>query len=266
EVIAITPPKIFSKEVAQKQATPFLRQDLLTARNRFRPNFRGWRLDENLKLKSPPYRGADYKGSAARQNEVGLAAGAAAACRAPAPALPSCIAIAMRSMEALLPLRLCKKVYGRESLDRGRQNLGGGLTGLPIVQSGQVPSAFIERGVGEVVRHQAPAKPQLEATDAEIKDKTVRADSGVPDFIFYHVEFADRECVDSARGAPRSAMRSASAVAFALSLRGQARLQSVRIIGARLGSPISRCQTGRARADRPGRPGGNAALIPICSL
>src|SRR5262249_11193743 len=32
EMIAITPPKIFSKEVAQKQATPFPRQDLLTAR------------------------------------------------------------------------------------------------------------------------------------------------------------------------------------------------------------------------------------------
>src|SRR5215472_1554089 len=54
EMIAITPPKIFSKEVAQKQATPFLRQDLLTARNRFTPNFRGWGLDENLKPKSPP--------------------------------------------------------------------------------------------------------------------------------------------------------------------------------------------------------------------
>jgi hypothetical protein len=27
-MITITPPKIFSKEVAQKQATPFLRQDL----------------------------------------------------------------------------------------------------------------------------------------------------------------------------------------------------------------------------------------------
>jgi hypothetical protein len=36
ETIAITPPKIFSKEeVAQKQATPFPRPDLLTARNRF---------------------------------------------------------------------------------------------------------------------------------------------------------------------------------------------------------------------------------------
>jgi len=32
-MIAVTPPKIFSKEVAQKQATPFPRQDLLTARN-----------------------------------------------------------------------------------------------------------------------------------------------------------------------------------------------------------------------------------------
>jgi len=35
EMIAVTPPKIFSKEVAQKQATPFPRQDLLTTRNRF---------------------------------------------------------------------------------------------------------------------------------------------------------------------------------------------------------------------------------------
>jgi hypothetical protein len=34
-MIAITPPIIFFKEVAQKQATAFLRQDLLTARNRF---------------------------------------------------------------------------------------------------------------------------------------------------------------------------------------------------------------------------------------
>jgi hypothetical protein len=34
-MIAITPPKIFSKEVAQKHAAPFPRQDLLTARNRF---------------------------------------------------------------------------------------------------------------------------------------------------------------------------------------------------------------------------------------
>src|SRR5262249_44349795 len=34
EMIAITPPIISSEEVAQKQATPFPRQDLLTARNR----------------------------------------------------------------------------------------------------------------------------------------------------------------------------------------------------------------------------------------
>src|SRR5262249_57480459 len=33
----------------------------LTTRNHFTPNFRGWRLDENLKPKSPPYRGATHK-------------------------------------------------------------------------------------------------------------------------------------------------------------------------------------------------------------
>ena len=41
-----TADKFFSKEVTQKQATPFPRQYLLTARNRFRPNFQGWGLDE----------------------------------------------------------------------------------------------------------------------------------------------------------------------------------------------------------------------------
>src|SRR5262249_26745031 len=35
EMIASPPPEVFSKEVAHKQATPFPRQDLLTARNRF---------------------------------------------------------------------------------------------------------------------------------------------------------------------------------------------------------------------------------------
>src|SRR5262249_42699825 len=35
EMIGTTPPKFFSKEVPQKQATPFPRQDLLIARNRF---------------------------------------------------------------------------------------------------------------------------------------------------------------------------------------------------------------------------------------
>src|SRR5215469_2392301 len=57
KMIAITPPIISSKEVAQKQATPFPRQDLLTARNRFRPNFRGWRLNEFSIFARPPPRG-----------------------------------------------------------------------------------------------------------------------------------------------------------------------------------------------------------------
>jgi hypothetical protein len=35
EMIAITPPKIFSKEVAQNRPPHLPRQDLLTARNRF---------------------------------------------------------------------------------------------------------------------------------------------------------------------------------------------------------------------------------------
>src|SRR5262249_12872162 len=68
EMITITPPKIFFKEVAQKQATPFPRQDLLTARNRFSPNFRAWGLDENLKPKSPPYPGPHIKARRQRQN------------------------------------------------------------------------------------------------------------------------------------------------------------------------------------------------------
>src|SRR5215510_7749269 len=57
EMIAITPPIISSKEVAQKQATPFPRQDLLTARNRFTPSFRGWRLNEFSIFARPPPRG-----------------------------------------------------------------------------------------------------------------------------------------------------------------------------------------------------------------
>ena len=40
-----------------KQATPFLRQGLLTARNRFRPNFRGWRLDEFSIFRAPSPQG-----------------------------------------------------------------------------------------------------------------------------------------------------------------------------------------------------------------
>jgi hypothetical protein len=56
-MIAITPPKIFSKEVAQNRPPHFPARTSLSTRNRFTPNFRGWGLDENLKLKSPPYRG-----------------------------------------------------------------------------------------------------------------------------------------------------------------------------------------------------------------
>src|SRR5262249_52198387 len=52
--------RFFPKEVAQKQATPFPRQDLLTARNRFRPNFRGWRLDEFSIFARPPPRGGSH--------------------------------------------------------------------------------------------------------------------------------------------------------------------------------------------------------------
>src|SRR5262245_51569757 len=105
-MIAITPPKIFSQEVAQNRPPHFLARTSLSARNRFTPNFQGWGLDENLKPKSPPYRGGPHRRSAARQNEVGLAARAAASCRAPAPAPPSCIAIAMRSLRPRLPVRL----------------------------------------------------------------------------------------------------------------------------------------------------------------
>src|SRR5262249_24705830 len=62
EMIAIMPPKIFSKEVAQNRLPHLPRQDLVTARNRFRPNF--WRggLDENLILTSPPTGGSSAPG------------------------------------------------------------------------------------------------------------------------------------------------------------------------------------------------------------
>ena len=61
ETIAVTPPIIFSKEVAQNRPPHFLARTSLSIRNRFAPNFRGWGLDENLKPKSPPYRGAIQK-------------------------------------------------------------------------------------------------------------------------------------------------------------------------------------------------------------
>jgi len=72
EMIAITPPKIFSKEVAQNRPPHLPRQQPPSHQNYFHRNFQGWGPNENLKLKSPPYRG-----SAARLNEVGLAARAA---------------------------------------------------------------------------------------------------------------------------------------------------------------------------------------------
>jgi hypothetical protein len=53
-MIAITPPIIFSKEVAQNRPPHFLARASLGTRNYFTPNFQGWGLDENLKPKSPP--------------------------------------------------------------------------------------------------------------------------------------------------------------------------------------------------------------------
>jgi hypothetical protein len=74
-MIASPPPKIFSKEVAQNKATPLIAPaTFLTTRNRFTPNFRGWGLDENLKLKSPP------TGGQARRNKPGTTRRCCAAC------------------------------------------------------------------------------------------------------------------------------------------------------------------------------------------
>jgi hypothetical protein len=53
EMSAATPPIIFPKEVAQKQATPPPATSL-TPQKWFHPNFQGWGPDENLKVKSPP--------------------------------------------------------------------------------------------------------------------------------------------------------------------------------------------------------------------
>ena len=57
ETIAVTPPIIFFKEVAQNRPSHFLARTSLSTRNRFTPNFQGGGLDEDLKPKSPPYRG-----------------------------------------------------------------------------------------------------------------------------------------------------------------------------------------------------------------
>src|SRR5262245_30223567 len=80
-MIAITPPIIASKEVAQKQATLLPRRDLLTARNRFRPNFRGWRLDEFSIFARPPPPGGPPTPTFAAGAAASRTALAAALCR-----------------------------------------------------------------------------------------------------------------------------------------------------------------------------------------
>lgn len=59
--VAATAPIIFFKEVAQNRPPHFLARTSLSTRNRFTPNFQGWGLDENLKLKSPPYPGGQAR-------------------------------------------------------------------------------------------------------------------------------------------------------------------------------------------------------------
>src|SRR5262249_4149490 len=68
--IAITPPKIFSKEVAQKQATTSPARTFVTAGNRFRPFFRGWRLDEFSIFARPPHRGLPHACPHESQDEM----------------------------------------------------------------------------------------------------------------------------------------------------------------------------------------------------
>src|SRR5262245_235003 len=53
-----TPPIISSKEVAQNRPPHFLARTSLSTRNRFRPNFRGWRLDEFSIFARPPHPGS----------------------------------------------------------------------------------------------------------------------------------------------------------------------------------------------------------------
>src|SRR5215813_1769290 len=76
KMIAITPPIIFSKEVAQKQATPLTAPGPPHRQKSFLTKLPGWRLDENLKPKSPPYRGARFDALANhRPLELGKGAG-----------------------------------------------------------------------------------------------------------------------------------------------------------------------------------------------
>ena len=57
-MIAITPPKIFSKEVAQNRPPHFLARTSLSTRNRFTANFQGWGLNQSSNFARPPHRGA----------------------------------------------------------------------------------------------------------------------------------------------------------------------------------------------------------------
>src|SRR5262249_2374586 len=69
---AILPP-IFFQGGSPNRLLYFPARTFLTARNRFRPNFQGWGLDENLKLKSPPPRGASAHARTCPSTGCGIA-------------------------------------------------------------------------------------------------------------------------------------------------------------------------------------------------
>src|SRR6516165_3234530 len=109
EMIAITPPKIFSKEVAQKQATPLPRQNLPQHQKSFYAKFPGMGSGRKFETEKSPYRGVPNRGSAARQNEVGLAGSRRRLMSRtrPGASILHCGHGALHA--AALPLRLCKK-------------------------------------------------------------------------------------------------------------------------------------------------------------
>jgi hypothetical protein len=76
-MIAVTPPIIFPKEVAQNRPPHFLARTSFGTRNRFTPHFQGWGLDENLKPKVPPTPEAE-------RIRTSIEAGAVVSCRTPA--------------------------------------------------------------------------------------------------------------------------------------------------------------------------------------
>jgi hypothetical protein len=77
--LAAAADRSFPKEVAQKQATHFPR---LTARNHFRPDFRGWGLDESSNLARPPPRGVSGHADAGPDHLCAYAPAATLACLA----------------------------------------------------------------------------------------------------------------------------------------------------------------------------------------